>query len=151
MCQCRRPSGRRYSLTSTKVGLLTWSDEPQPRARPLMKVVLPAPSSPLSVTTSPGLSSSPNRAPKRTVCSGEWLQKSSECESRIGISRHYNMPCRNSCYHGRWIPSPMRILVISDIHANLTALEAVLAHASDYEAVWYLGDLVGYGPDPNEC
>ena len=45
----------------------------------------------------------------------------------------------------------MRILVISDIHANLTALEAVLAHASDYEAVWFLGDLVGYGPDPNEC
>lgn len=45
----------------------------------------------------------------------------------------------------------MRILIISDVHANLTALEAVLADASEYEAVWYLGDLVGYGPDPNEC
>jgi predicted phosphodiesterase len=45
----------------------------------------------------------------------------------------------------------MRILIISDIHANLTALEAVLADASDYEAVWFLGDLVGYGPDPNAC
>src|SRR5512136_1018816 len=45
----------------------------------------------------------------------------------------------------------MRILVISDIHANLTALEAVLAEAGDIDATWCLGDLVGYGPDPNEC
>ena len=44
----------------------------------------------------------------------------------------------------------MRVLVISDIHANLTALEAVLADAGTYDAVWCLGDLVGYGPDPNE-
>lgn len=45
----------------------------------------------------------------------------------------------------------MRTLVISDIHANLTALEAVLKSADKYEAVWCLGDLVGYGPDPNQC
>jgi predicted phosphodiesterase len=45
----------------------------------------------------------------------------------------------------------MRILVISDIHANLTALEAVLADAGQVDAVWCLGDLVGYGPDPNQC
>jgi predicted phosphodiesterase len=45
----------------------------------------------------------------------------------------------------------MRILIISDIHANLTALEAVLAEAGPVDAVWCLGDLVGYGPDPNEC
>lgn len=45
----------------------------------------------------------------------------------------------------------MKILVITDIHANLNALEAVLAVAGDYQAVWCLGDLVGYGPDPNEC
>jgi diadenosine tetraphosphatase ApaH/serine/threonine PP2A family protein phosphatase len=45
----------------------------------------------------------------------------------------------------------MTILVISDIHANLTALEAVLADVGDYEAVWCLGDVVGYGPDPSEC
>lgn len=45
----------------------------------------------------------------------------------------------------------MRILVISDIHANLTALETVLADAGHTDAVWCLGDLVGYGPDPNEC
>jgi predicted phosphodiesterase len=47
----------------------------------------------------------------------------------------------------------MKILVISDVHANLTALEAVLDDSRDvgYDAVWCLGDLVGYGPDPNEC
>ena len=45
----------------------------------------------------------------------------------------------------------MHVLVISDIHANLTALEAVLTTAGDYDAVWCLGDLVGYGPDPNLC
>lgn len=45
----------------------------------------------------------------------------------------------------------MQILIISDIHANLTALEAVLADAGSFEAAWCLGDLVGYGPDPNEC
>jgi diadenosine tetraphosphatase ApaH/serine/threonine PP2A family protein phosphatase len=47
----------------------------------------------------------------------------------------------------------MRIAVFSDIHANLHALEAVLA-AIDLEGVdeiWCLGDLVGYGPRPNEC
>lgn len=45
----------------------------------------------------------------------------------------------------------MRYLIISDIHANLTALDAVLADAGSIDAVWCLGDLVGYGPDPNEC
>ncbi len=45
----------------------------------------------------------------------------------------------------------MRTLVISDIHANLTALETVLADAGTFDATWCLGDLVGYGPDPNEC
>jgi diadenosine tetraphosphatase ApaH/serine/threonine PP2A family protein phosphatase len=45
----------------------------------------------------------------------------------------------------------MRILIISDIHANLTALDAVLNHIGQVDAVWCLGDLVGYGPDPNDC
>jgi len=47
----------------------------------------------------------------------------------------------------------MRVAVISDIHANLPALEAT-AEAIGCEAVdriWCLGDLVGYGPHPNEC
>ncbi|MDZ7844245.1 MAG: metallophosphoesterase family protein [Anaerolineales bacterium] len=45
----------------------------------------------------------------------------------------------------------MKVLVISDIHANLSALNAVLDHAPAVDAVWCLGDIVGYGPDPNEC
>jgi predicted phosphodiesterase len=45
-----------------------------------------------------------------------------------------------------------RILVLSDIHANLVALETVLDHAEGhYDALWCLGDVVGYGPRPNEC
>ncbi|MEW5831080.1 MAG: metallophosphoesterase family protein [Chloroflexota bacterium] len=45
----------------------------------------------------------------------------------------------------------MRVLVISDIHANLVALEAVLADTGTVDEVWCLGDTVGYGPDPNGC
>ena len=47
----------------------------------------------------------------------------------------------------------MRVLVVSDIHGNLAALQSVLEDAGqfDYEAVWCLGDIVGYGPEPNEC
>jgi predicted phosphodiesterase len=44
----------------------------------------------------------------------------------------------------------MRILVISDLHANMTALEAVLADAGEVDQTWCLGDVIGYGPDPNE-
>ena len=44
----------------------------------------------------------------------------------------------------------MRIAVLSDIHGNLPALEAVLAALEPYDAVWQLGDVVGYGPQPNE-
>ena len=46
------------------------------------------------------------------------------------------------------------VLIISDVHANLAALNAVLAHAGEhggFEEVWSLGDAVGYGPQPNEC
>ena len=45
----------------------------------------------------------------------------------------------------------MRILLLSDIHANYAALEAVIKDAGAFERVWCLGDVVGYGPDPNEC
>jgi predicted phosphodiesterase len=44
----------------------------------------------------------------------------------------------------------MRALVISDIHSNLPALEAVLAAAPQHDMVWNLGDVVGYGAYPNE-
>ena len=47
----------------------------------------------------------------------------------------------------------MRVAVVSDIHGNLHALEAVL-EAVDHDEpdeLWCLGDVVGYGPRPNEC
>ena len=45
----------------------------------------------------------------------------------------------------------MHVLVISDVHSNLTALNAVLADAGNADVIWSLGDIVGYGPEPNEC
>jgi diadenosine tetraphosphatase ApaH/serine/threonine PP2A family protein phosphatase len=46
----------------------------------------------------------------------------------------------------------LRVAVVSDIHANLHALEAVLESidADPPDQLWFLGDLVGYGPKPNE-
>jgi diadenosine tetraphosphatase ApaH/serine/threonine PP2A family protein phosphatase len=47
----------------------------------------------------------------------------------------------------------MRVAVISDIHGNLHALEAAIAALAEEkpDEIWCLGDLVGYGPRPNEC
>jgi predicted phosphodiesterase len=45
----------------------------------------------------------------------------------------------------------MRVLVVSDIHANLEALSAVLEDAGPFDVLWCLGDIVGYGPEPNAC
>jgi predicted phosphodiesterase len=47
----------------------------------------------------------------------------------------------------------MRVAVFSDIHANLPALEAVLDDTADagVEALWCLGDVIGYGASPDEC
>lgn len=47
----------------------------------------------------------------------------------------------------------MRIAVISDIHGNLPALEAVLGEIErdGADEIWCLGDVVGYGADPNDC
>lgn len=45
----------------------------------------------------------------------------------------------------------MRFAVISDIHANLVAFEAVIDGVGAVDQYWCLGDVVGYGPQPNEC
>jgi len=48
----------------------------------------------------------------------------------------------------------MRCAIISDIHGNFDALERVIADAMSFgslDAIWCLGDIVGYGPNPNEC
>ncbi len=43
----------------------------------------------------------------------------------------------------------MRVAVLSDIHSNLPALEAVLDQIGSVDAIWHLGDVVGYGPQPD--
>lgn len=48
----------------------------------------------------------------------------------------------------------MRIVVVADIHSNLEAFEAVLAHAAEggpIDCLWCLGDVVGYAADPSAC
>ena len=48
----------------------------------------------------------------------------------------------------------MRYAILADIHANLEAFTAILDDISAYgevEAIWCLGDIVGYGPDPGRC
>ncbi|KPK63063.1 MAG: hypothetical protein AMK73_05455, partial [Planctomycetes bacterium SM23_32] len=45
----------------------------------------------------------------------------------------------------------MMIALISDVHGNLEALQAVLDEAGGADAVYCCGDVVGYGPNPNEC
>ncbi|MFM9065836.1 MAG: metallophosphoesterase family protein, partial [Planctomycetota bacterium] len=47
----------------------------------------------------------------------------------------------------------MKLAIISDIHGNLEALEAVLADiaAQAVERIVCLGDVIGYGPNPREC
>lgn len=44
----------------------------------------------------------------------------------------------------------MRVGLLSDVHANLVALEAVLAALGKVDALWVTGDTVGYGPDPGD-
>jgi len=58
------------------------------------------------------------------------------------------VPRRKSC--ARFIIQPLRILLLSDIHSNLEALEACLAVAPAHHTVVNLGDIVGYGASPNE-
>src|SRR2546427_3376167 len=45
---------------------------------------------------------------------------------------------------------PVKVVLLSDIHANLVALEAVLAALGPVDALWVTGDTVGYGPDPSD-
>ncbi|MDX6722616.1 MAG: hypothetical protein QOD73_1020, partial [Solirubrobacteraceae bacterium] len=57
--------------------------------------------------------------------------------------------------HGvrRTVVFHMRVAIVSDIHGNRHAFEAVLADVASTgaEELWCLGDIVGYGADPNDC
>lgn len=52
------------------------------------------------------------------------------------------------------VPTMSRYLLVADVHSNLPALEAVLDDAAEqggFDCIWMLGDIVGYGPQPDEC
>ncbi len=74
------------------------------------------------------------------VSSGHWA-RCPVVNPTAGLRRGYNP---------EFVGGFVRILVLSDIHGNLDALEACLAAAGDYDAVVNLGDIVGYGASPNE-
>ncbi len=45
----------------------------------------------------------------------------------------------------------MKVLILSDIHANYSALKAVLDKDGNYDLLLFLGDIVDYGPNPQQC
>ena len=82
----RQPAG--VGAPITKVGLVTCSRTPRPRQAPLTNVVLPAPSSPATSTTSPGASPLASASPKRSVCcSSDVSSSSSGIHARIVAAR----------------------------------------------------------------
>jgi diadenosine tetraphosphatase ApaH/serine/threonine PP2A family protein phosphatase len=76
----------------------------------------------------------------------------------LGEDRDVNLPAglnslvatRLFAGRGRRARNCVRILILSDIHANLEALEACLEAAPAHDRVFNLGDIVGYGANPNE-
>lgn len=71
-----------------------------------------------------------------------WTVKIFENSSIIGLS--YLSPQGES----------LRALIVSDVHSNIDALEAVIADTeakAGFDQIWSLGDLVGYGPNPTDC
>ncbi len=65
-----------------------------------------------------------------------------------GKPRHHIFPAQSII--GNSSGDPLRILLLSDIHANLEALDASLAAAPSFDVIVNLGDIVGYGASPNE-
>src|ERR1700685_3957244 len=64
-----------------------------------------------------------------------------DCSCTLNPRQVYNHP---------FVRRTVRVLLLSDIHSNLEALEACLAAAPAYDLVVNLGDVVGYGASPNE-
>src|SRR5436190_14496818 len=77
-------------------------------------------------------------------------------EPRARLERRQGLGARAARRHparGGDRPVAMRVAIISDVHANRHAFEAVLdaVEAAGAEELWCLGDLVGYGADPDAC
>src|ERR1700674_4801988 len=88
---CRWPG---YTRTSWKVGLATGAADPAPRATPRTKVVLPAPSSPMSKTMSPGCRRLPRPSPAVSVSAGEFVTVSGKVvvAGELELQRHAVRP-----------------------------------------------------------
>src|SRR5258708_18894162 len=72
-----------------------------------------------------------------------------ECRPKTGVATNIDtLICPFYLIEG--LQSSLRVLILSDIHANLEALEACLDAAPEYDQVYNLGDIVGYGANPNE-
>src|SRR5207248_3664924 len=76
---------------------------------------------------------------------GDGRGRGRRARSGVGCGTHWEWRCS--------YPAKMKVAVISDIHANRHAFEATLdaVAASDAAELWCLGDLVGYGAEPDAC
>ena len=89
----------------------------------------------------------PSRSTASTAT--DWSSSPRAAGSRPGT---HATPARASGGHGERHAARLegvRIVVLSDIHSNLLALDAVLAKVGAVDAIWHLGDVVGYGPEPD--
>ena len=86
-----------------------------------------------SWSRAPGPSSPAFRAIRRSVVDGRCEQR-----GRLTLTLVAALPS-----------SAMRVAVLSDIHSNLVALDTVLSEMPSVDEVWHLGDVVGYGPEPD--
>lgn len=100
------------------------------------------------------------------VYTGGTRQKSYELEPELEFNGSWHAPASYStqtwpgpCIIGHQVVRKeelpaLRALIVSDIHSNLEALEAVIEDAEGrggFDIIWCLGDTVGYGPDPGPC
>src|SRR4051794_1180169 len=108
---------------------------------------------PASATITAATATTPIRRPPRRLSASRGVR-------RLGVTHLYDKrPSGAVERRPRTAPastqqrSSMRVAVITDIHSNLPALEAVLAEIADsgFDQVWCLGDVVGYGAQPDEC
>jgi uncharacterized protein (TIGR02996 family) len=80
---------------------------------------------------------------------------SSDCSYCGGTGNPFRSRADFDCHCGGlgWLPPSRMKAILSDIHGNLEALQAVLADAKQFDVQQYycLGDIVGYGPNPVEC
>src|SRR5207253_2149178 len=144
----RVPTVARYGVTSWRTNRIAASIGPaaihhvRPRCRARPSTIASATNA--TTVAPPSPAPNPVRSPTFGKCS---------CAGTVGrhssVARRAHTPPATAKVAAR----PMRVAVISDVHANFHALDAALRaiDGEDVDVVWCLGDVVGYGPRPNEC